>query len=178
MIRHTEKFHFLPCTEKIVSAGKTWRRDGRFSLRTLITICSFPDNNRKKMHESPLKWNRLSFPSPSRFCSAEDGSLFHRQHAAAVLITESVIIGGSARCTGCIAEGRKRRGLRSNSPTFVSLSFSPSGRICILMEGFYRLLVAFVAPQVASLSELSRIRGDAEVRYPYAITEPKLFLQD
>lgn len=40
------KFHFLPCTEKIVSAGKTWRRDGRFTLRTLITICSFPDNNR------------------------------------------------------------------------------------------------------------------------------------
>lgn len=32
-----------------------------------------------------------------------------------------------------------------------------------------------MAPQVASLSELSRIRGDAEVRYPYAITEPKLF---
>lgn len=31
-----------------------------------------------------------------------------------------------------------------------------------------------MAPQVASLSELSRIRGDAEVRYPYAITEPKL----
>lgn len=28
-----------------------------------------------------------------------------------------------------------------------------------------------MAPQVASLSELSRIRGDAEVRYPYAITE-------
>lgn len=34
--------------------------------------------------------------------------------------------------------------------------------------------MAFVAPQVASLSELSRIRGDAEVRYPYAETEPKL----
>lgn len=32
-----------------------------------------------------------------------------------------------------------------------------------------------MAPQVASLSELSRIRGDAEVRYPYAETEPKLF---
>lgn len=32
-----------------------------------------------------------------------------------------------------------------------------------------------MAPQVASLSELSRIRGDAEVRYPYAITEPRLF---
>lgn len=31
-----------------------------------------------------------------------------------------------------------------------------------------------MAPQVASLSELSRIRGDAEVRYPCAITEPKL----
>lgn len=31
-----------------------------------------------------------------------------------------------------------------------------------------------MAPQVASLSELSRIRGDAEVRYPYAITEPRL----
>ena len=26
---------------------------------------------------------------------------------------------------------------------------------------------------MASLSELSRIRGDAEVRYPNAITEPK-----
>lgn len=31
-----------------------------------------------------------------------------------------------------------------------------------------------MAPQVASLSELSRIRGDAEVRYPYAITQPEL----
>lgn len=31
-----------------------------------------------------------------------------------------------------------------------------------------------MAPQVASLSELSRIRGDAEVRYPYARTEPQL----
>lgn len=31
-----------------------------------------------------------------------------------------------------------------------------------------------MAPQVASLSELSRIRGDAEVRYPYARTEPEL----
>lgn len=31
-----------------------------------------------------------------------------------------------------------------------------------------------MAPQVASLSELSRIRGDAEVRYSYAITQPKL----
>lgn len=31
-----------------------------------------------------------------------------------------------------------------------------------------------MAPQVASLSELSRIRGDAEVRYPYARTESKL----
>lgn len=31
-----------------------------------------------------------------------------------------------------------------------------------------------MAPQVASLSELSRIRDDAEVRYPYAITQPKL----
>lgn len=28
-----------------------------------------------------------------------------------------------------------------------------------------------MAPQVASLSELSRIRGDAGVRYPNAITE-------
>lgn len=35
--------------------------------------------------------------------------------------------------------------------------------------------VAFVAPQVASLSELSRIRGDAEVRYPYGETQPKPF---
>lgn len=43
-------------------------------------------------------------------------------------------------CTGCIAERRYRRGLRSNSPTFVSLGFPPPGRICILMEGFYRLL--------------------------------------
>lgn len=31
-----------------------------------------------------------------------------------------------------------------------------------------------MAPQVVSLSELSRIRGDAEVRYPYARTEPVL----
>lgn len=31
-----------------------------------------------------------------------------------------------------------------------------------------------MAPQVASLSELSRIRGDAEVRYPNGETEPKL----
>lgn len=31
-----------------------------------------------------------------------------------------------------------------------------------------------MAPQVASLSELSRIRGNAEVRYPYARTEPEL----
>lgn len=31
-----------------------------------------------------------------------------------------------------------------------------------------------MAPQVASLSELSRIRGDAEVRYSYTITQPKL----
>lgn len=30
-------------------------------------------------------------------------------------------------------------------------------------------------PQVASLSELSRIRGDAGVRYPYAITQPRAF---
>lgn len=30
-------------------------------------------------------------------------------------------------------------------------------------------------PQVASLSELSRIRGDAGVRYPYAITQPQAF---
>ena len=49
------------------------------------------------MHESPLKWSRLSFPSLSHFffffCSAADGSLFRRQHAAVVLITESVIIG-------------------------------------------------------------------------------------
>lgn len=128
MIQRTEKFHFLPCTEKIVSAGKTWPRDGRFTLRTLITICSFPDNNRgKKMHEPPLKWNRPSFPSLSRFVLREDGSLFRRQHAAVVLITESVIIGGSVCCMGCIAERRKRRGPRSNSPTFVSLSFSPPG---------------------------------------------------
>lgn len=142
MIQRTEKFHFLPCTEKIVSAGKTWPRDGRFPLRTLITICSFPDNNsaKKKLHDSSLKWNRLSFPSHSCFVLREHRSLFHQQHAAEVLITGSVIIGGSARCIGCIAERRKRRGLRSNSPTFVSLSFSPPGRICILMEGFYRLL--------------------------------------
>lgn len=32
-----------------------------------------------------------------------------------------------------------------------------------------------MAPQVASLSELSRIRGDAEVRYPNAETEPRLY---
>lgn len=31
-----------------------------------------------------------------------------------------------------------------------------------------------MAPQVASLSELSRIRGDAKVRYPNGETEPKL----
>lgn len=30
-------------------------------------------------------------------------------------------------------------------------------------------------PQVASLSELSRIRGDAGVRYPYAITQARAF---
>lgn len=141
MIRRTEKFHFLPCTEKIVSAGKTWRRDGRFTLRTLITICSFPDNNsEKKNARASSEMEKVEFSLSFSFCSAQDGSLFHRQHAAVVLITESVIIGGSACCIGCIAERRKRRGLRSNSPTFVSLSFSPPGRICILMEGFYRLL--------------------------------------
>lgn len=139
VIQRGEEFHFLHCTEKILSAGKTWQRDGRFPFRTLITICSFPDNNRKKRHEPPLKWKRLSFPS-FWFCSAEDESLFHRQHAAGVLITQSVIIGGCVCYTGCIAERHNRRGLRSNSPTFVSLGFSLPGQICILMEGFYRLL--------------------------------------
>lgn len=137
------KFHFLPCTEKIVSAGKTWRRDGRFTLRTLITICSFPDNNRgEKMHESPLKWSRLSFPSLSRFflfCGGRE-SISSPTCSSGPNHRISYYWRGSVCCIGCIAERRKRRGPRSNSPTFVSLSFSPPGRICILMEGFYRLL--------------------------------------
>lgn len=141
VIRRTEKFHFLLRAEKMVSAGKTWRRDGRFTPRTLITICSFPDNNGEKKNAwVEAKMESVEFSLSFSFCSAEDGSLFHRQRAAVVLITESVIIGGSARRIGCIAEGRKRRGPRSNSPTFVSLSSSPPGRICILMGGFYRLL--------------------------------------
>lgn len=110
MIRRTEeKFHFLPCTEKIVSAGKTWRRDGRFTLRTLITICSFPDNNGGKKKNARVS-SEMEFSLSFSFCSAEDGSLFHRQHAAVLLITESVIIGGSVCRIGCIAERRKKKG--------------------------------------------------------------------
>lgn len=122
----------------MVSAGKTWRGDGRFTLPTLITICSFPDNNAGKMHKPPPKWK--SFCSPSCFCSVRDGGLLHHRHAAALLIAASVIIGWRVRHISCIAGRRWRRARRSNSPTFVSLSFSPPGRICILMEGFYRLL--------------------------------------
>lgn len=122
----------------MVSAGKTWREDGRFTLPTLITICSFPDNNTGKMQKPHLKWK--SFCSPSCFCSVQGDGLLHRQHAAALLIAASVIIGRRVRRIGGIAERRWRRARRSNSPTFVSLSFSPPGRICILMEGFYRLL--------------------------------------
>lgn len=50
-----------------------------FLLRTLITICSFPDNNKegkKKMHEAPLKWKTLRFPSPSRFVLQTAGVYF------------------------------------------------------------------------------------------------------
>ncbi|AWO95603.1 Hypothetical protein SMAX5B_003940 [Scophthalmus maximus] len=39
-------------------------------------------------------------------------------------------------------------------------------------QAFIDFSVASAAPQVESLSELSRIRDDAEVRYPYAITQP------
>lgn len=123
----------------MVSAGKTWRGDGRFALPTLITICSFPDNNMGKMHKAPLKMEEflLSFLF---FCSVRDHGLLHHRHAAALLIAGSVITGWRVRRIGCIAERRWRRARRSNSPTSVSLSFSPPGRICILMEGFYRLL--------------------------------------
>lgn len=124
--------------EKMVSAGKTWWGDGRFPLQTLITICSFPDNNTGKMHKPPLKWK--NFPSPSCFCSVQDDRLLHRRHAMALPISASVIIGRRVCRISCIAERRRRRAWRANSPTFVSLSFSPPGRICILMEGFYRLL--------------------------------------
>lgn len=101
VIQRTEKFHFLPCTEKIVSAGKTWRRDGRFTRRTLITICSFPDNNsgkskKKKKCTSLLRNGKRQSPlSPFLvlFCGGT-GVYFIAQHAAAaVLITGSVIIG-------------------------------------------------------------------------------------
>lgn len=100
VIQRTEKFHFLPCTEKIVSAGKTWRRDGRFTRRTLITICSFPDNNSGKREKkcTSLLRNGKKRQSPLSpflvlFCGGT-GVYFIAQHAAAVvLITESVIIG-------------------------------------------------------------------------------------
>lgn len=103
VIQRTEKFHFLPCTEKIVSAGKTWRRDGRFTRRTLITICSFPDNNSGKSKKKNFLNAQASYETGKRqsplspflvlFCSGT-GVYFIAQHAAAVvLITGSVIIG-------------------------------------------------------------------------------------
>lgn len=97
---------------------------------------------KKKMHESPLKWSRLSFPSLSRlflFCGGRE-SISSPTCSSGPNHRISYYWRGSVCCIGCIAERRKRRGPRSNSPTFVSLSFSPPGRICILMEGFYRLL--------------------------------------
>lgn len=63
VIQRWEKFHFLPCTEKMVSARKTWHGDGRFTLPTLITICSFPDNNTGKMHKPLLKWKSFLLSS-------------------------------------------------------------------------------------------------------------------
>lgn len=59
---------------------------------------SWQQQGRKKKCTS-LLWNGVGWVFPLFlvfFCSAADGSLFRRQHAAVVLITESVIIGEGA----------------------------------------------------------------------------------
>ena len=94
------KFHFLPCTEKIVSAWENLAERWEIYPPNIDNhlFISWQQQGEKKC--TSLLWNGVGwvFPSLSRFffCSAADGSLFRRQHAAVVLITESVIIGEGA----------------------------------------------------------------------------------